>query len=319
MNMQKPGRFLPPRRAERPTYFIAGATGNVGRHLVPELLWNGHHVRALTRKPGQANLPPQTQLIGGDLTRIETFEQALKGVSGLHLITIGGDDYEPLRNGQAIIAAAVRAGVKRVTVLSDGRNGSVETAVRSSDLEWTILQPVELMSNMLGWAHSVRTENIVRGPSGDSSRTMIHESDVASAAAQILMHGGYRNEICRLTGPQALTMHHKVAMLNAVLGRAVRHVEVSEDHTRDMMRRLGMREDVIDYVIAWDSNPPAEARAPNHVFENIVRRPASTIAEWFAENRSAFELSSVPLHDQNNNASPDPAPAGEKRLEDKPA
>lgn len=318
MNMQKPGRFLPPRPVGRPIHFVAGATGNVGRHLVPELLWNGHHVRALTRKPGQAKLPPQTQLIGGDLTRIETFEQALKGVSGLHLITIGGDDYEPLRNGHAIIAAAVRAGVKRVTVLSDGRDGSVETAARSSGLEWTILQPVELMSNMLGWAHSIRTENIVRGPSGDSSRTMIHESDVASAAAQILMHGGYRNEICRLTGPEALTMHQKVAMLNAVLGRAVRYVEVSEDHTRDMMRRLGMREDVIDYVIAWDSNPPADARVPNHVFENIARRQASTLAEWLAENRSAFELSPIPVHDQDN-AALEPAPAEGKRLEDKPA
>lgn len=279
------------------TFLVAGATGNVGRHLVPELLWNGHQVRALTRKPEQAKLPEGTEIVKGDLTRIETFEHALRGVTGLHLITIGGDDYEPLKNGKAIVDAALRAGVERITVLSDGRQGSVEIAVQASDLEWTILQPVELMSNMLGWAQGIKTENIVRGPAGQIARTMIHESDVASAAAQILVHGGHREEICRLTGPQALTMHQKVAMLNSVLGRDIRYVEVTEQHTREMMQRLGIRQDVIDYVIEWDSNPPEEARAPNHVFENITRRPAATLGEWLAEHRSVFEMPRITPQD----------------------
>lgn len=297
MNMQRPGSFVARRPADRPVYFVAGATGNVGRHLVPELLWNGHDVRALTRKPMQANLPPRTQLVHGDLNDISTFEDALEGVTGLHLITIGGDDYKPLRNGEAILHAAVKAGVKRVTVLSDGREGSIEKAVRRSGLEWTILKPVELMSNMFGWAHSIKTENIVRGPSGGMAKTMIHESDVASAAAQILMHGGHREEVCRLSGPEALTMHQKVRKLNRVLGRQIRYVQVSEQHTRETMRRLGMREDVIDYVIEWDNNPPAEAREPNHVFENIVRRKPSTLMDWLDENSHAFEPADITLDD----------------------
>ncbi|EJN00609.1 NAD(P)H-binding protein [Phyllobacterium sp. YR531] len=297
MNMQRPRSFHAHRPSARPVYFVAGATGNVGRHLVPELIWNGHDVRALTRNPMQANLPPRTQIVHGDLNDVSSFEEALQGVTGLHLITIGGDDYEPLRNGDAILAAAISAGVKRVTVLSDGREGPIEKAVRRSGLEWTILMPVELMSNMFGWAHSIKTENAVRGPAGDIAKTMIHESDVASAAAQILMHGGHREEVCHLSGPEALTTRQKLRKLNRVLGRNIRYVEVGEQHTREMMQRLGMRNDVIDYVIEWDKNPPSEAREPNHVFENIVRRKPSTLMDWLDENSHAFEAPDITLED----------------------
>ncbi|MEP7453071.1 hypothetical protein [Phyllobacterium sp. SB3] len=157
--------------------------------------------------------------------------------------------------------------------------------------------PVELMSNMFGWAHSIKTENVVRGPSGDMAKTMIHESDVASAAAQILMHGGHREEVCRLSGPEALTARQKLRKLNRVLGRNIRYLEVGEQHTREMMQRLGMRSDVIEYVIEWDKNPPSEAREPNHVFENIVRRKPSTLMDWLDENSHAFEASNITLDD----------------------
>jgi uncharacterized protein YbjT (DUF2867 family) len=36
--------------------FIAGATGYIGRHLVPELLQRGHTVRALVRRGSEGKL-----------------------------------------------------------------------------------------------------------------------------------------------------------------------------------------------------------------------------------------------------------------------
>ncbi|GEC93037.1 hypothetical protein BBR01nite_53680 [Brevibacillus brevis] len=64
--------------------------------------------------------------------------------------------------------------MQRVTVLWNGEKGPVERAVESSDLEWTLLQPVEFMSNALQWAESIRMEGIVREPFGDSPSAMIH-------------------------------------------------------------------------------------------------------------------------------------------------
>ena len=43
------------------TIVVTGATGNVGRPLVMELVRAGAAVRAVTRRPGTADLPPGVQ------------------------------------------------------------------------------------------------------------------------------------------------------------------------------------------------------------------------------------------------------------------
>src|SRR5690349_10351078 len=48
------------------TILVTGATGQVGRHLVSELLSAGHRVRALSRTPETANLPEAVDVIAGD-------------------------------------------------------------------------------------------------------------------------------------------------------------------------------------------------------------------------------------------------------------
>jgi len=49
-----------------PTILVTGATGNVGRPLVAGLLADGARVRALTRDPAAADLPPGVAVAGGD-------------------------------------------------------------------------------------------------------------------------------------------------------------------------------------------------------------------------------------------------------------
>jgi uncharacterized protein YbjT (DUF2867 family) len=53
--------------------FIAGATGYIGRHLVPELLKRGHTVRALVRRGSEGKLPAGAEAILGDALDAGTF------------------------------------------------------------------------------------------------------------------------------------------------------------------------------------------------------------------------------------------------------
>jgi uncharacterized protein YbjT (DUF2867 family) len=46
--------------------FLAGATGYIGRHLVPELLRRGHTVRALVRRGSEQKLPNGAEAVVGD-------------------------------------------------------------------------------------------------------------------------------------------------------------------------------------------------------------------------------------------------------------
>ena len=57
--------------------FIAGATGYIGRHLVPELLSRGHIVRALTRASSANKLPRGVEPVIGDALDAHTFAYAI--------------------------------------------------------------------------------------------------------------------------------------------------------------------------------------------------------------------------------------------------
>ncbi|MGO4449188.1 NAD(P)H-binding protein [Phyllobacterium sp. TAF24] len=269
-------------------FLVTGATGNVGRHIVNTLLENGYLVRALTRDAKRANLPRCVEVVEGDLTRPETFERALAGVAGLHLITIGGDDYTPLENGDEIVQLARWEGVQRISVLSDGRTGSVEKAVMASDVDWTILQPVDLMSNTLGWIKSIKSANVVREPYGRMAKTLIHEADVAAVAAKILSDGGHSRKTLKLTGSEVLTIPDKIRAISAATGKPITYVEVSEEHTRQSMRELGIDEDVIDYVVAWNSNPPVEGRAVTKSVQQVIGRPPLSFTHWVREHAPLF-------------------------------
>jgi uncharacterized protein YbjT (DUF2867 family) len=47
------------------TILVTGATGNVGRHVVAQLVQAGQRVRALTRNPANANLPEGVEVVYG--------------------------------------------------------------------------------------------------------------------------------------------------------------------------------------------------------------------------------------------------------------
>ncbi len=53
---------------------VIGATGNVGRHIVSQLLGTGAAVRALTHNPESAGLPGGVDVVRGDLSVSETLD-----------------------------------------------------------------------------------------------------------------------------------------------------------------------------------------------------------------------------------------------------
>src|SRR5438445_7644865 len=65
---------------------VTGATGNVGRQVVSQLLGTGARVRALTRNPDSAGLPHEVDLVRGDLSAPDTLDGCLDGVDAVFLL-----------------------------------------------------------------------------------------------------------------------------------------------------------------------------------------------------------------------------------------
>src|ERR1700730_15001960 len=63
-----------------------GGTGPVARRVLSQLATTGAQVRALARDPGAARLPPQVEVVRGDLTLPETLDGCLDGIDAVFLV-----------------------------------------------------------------------------------------------------------------------------------------------------------------------------------------------------------------------------------------
>ncbi|RVX46855.1 uncharacterized protein YbjT (DUF2867 family) [Nonomuraea polychroma] len=273
------------------TFLVTGATGTVGRLVVEELLAAGHQVRALTRDPAKASLPEGVEVVAGDLARLDTLAGVFDGVEGAHFINFAGDDYTPLPDGAGLAKMAAEAGVRRVTVLGGRADGELEQALAGTDIEWTLLEPVEFMSNTLRWwAHTIKTEGVIKEPFGDRLSALVHERDIAAVAATVLVQGGHGGMTYTLTGPEAITLREKVAILGAAIGRDVRFVELTVDEARAKWRGDGMGEETIEFLVNALGNTPEAGYTVVPTVREITGRDARSFAQWAAENADAFRV-----------------------------
>ncbi|WP_433513097.1 NAD(P)H-binding protein [Nonomuraea sp. CA-143628] len=272
------------------TILVTGATGTVGRLIVDELTRTGHQVRALTRDPAKADLPEGVEVVAGDLAEPGSLTTAFEGVEAVHLINFAGDDYAPLKTGEQIVELAVKSGVRKVTVLGGRADGPLEQALAASELEWTLLTPVEFMSNTLQWwAQTIKAEGAIREPFGGRLSAMVHERDIAAVAATVLTSDGHAGKSYTLTGPQAVTTTEKVRILSEAVGQEIRFVELSEAEARAKWRADGMGAETIEFLIGALGNTPEIGYTVVPTVEQVTGRAPRSFAEWAAEHATAFK------------------------------
>jgi len=74
------------------------------------------------------------------------------------------------------------------------------------------------MSNVLSWAHPIRSEGILRSSTGDGTIAFIPPDDIATVSATALMTRSYDGEALVITGPQALSYREMADMVGAAIG-----------------------------------------------------------------------------------------------------
>ncbi|WP_328611417.1 NAD(P)H-binding protein [Amycolatopsis sp. NBC_00345] len=275
------------------TILVTGATGNVGRLVVDELLERGAAVRALTVDPERAALPEGVEVVVGSLARPSTLPVALKGIETVYLAPMA-------RTVTRFCELAADAGIRRVVALSgtsigqehEGSSGhefeAVERAVTAAGFDRTFLRPGGFMNNTLGWAGSVREAGVVRTASGDSTLTLIDLRDIAAVAAHVLVTPGHSGATYVLSGPQALSQREMAAAIGAALGREVPFVELTRAEQHDEWVAQGFPDDVADWLLDGFAATLEHPEVPTGVVEELLGRPGTTYAEWAVANAGAF-------------------------------
>lgn len=273
---------------------VTGATGNIGRSLLTELLASdAGPVRALTRHvPGPA-LPRGIDTVHGDLADIASLESALNGVRSIFLLPGLGSDAE-------ILGAARRAGVEHVVLVSSitvrthphlapaAEKAAVEKLLESSGLEWTILRPTQFASNALMWATEIAARQPVRLPYADTALPTIHPADIASVARVALTGPGHRGQRYTLTGPARISAREQIETIAEVLNRDIEIVEITRAQARAaMVQVVGDDEaDAVLDVTGGDVND--ELLRVDETVSQVTGVSARPFRKWVEENLDAF-------------------------------
>jgi uncharacterized protein YbjT (DUF2867 family) len=226
---------------------VMGATGFVGRHLVPHLLAAGHEVRALSR--GGRRLPDwppdRVRSFAVDVVDGTGLDAALAGAEAVvHLVAIPrqgrGRTFEGTNVGgvERVVDAAAAAGVRRIVHLSV--LGAVddpelaylrskwrgEQVVRASGLEWVVLRPSLLFGEGDGFFTLIRTTltwwspGVVALPGDGSARFQpLSVDDLAIAVERSIVEPARAGQTYELGGPEYLTYRQIVDAVMRATGK----------------------------------------------------------------------------------------------------
>ena len=262
---------------------VTGATGNVGRLVVDELLALGAaDVRALTNNPAKAKLPAQVEVVEGYLGTVETLPAAFAGVDRVYLAPLLGTVEQATR-------LAAEAGVRHIVDLAGDENTEwqpIERAVEAAGVAWTHLEAGEFMPNAGIWAPQIKAGDEVRDGYPLSANAWIALADIAAVAARVLIDGGHEGRTYQLTGPQTQTRAEKVHQIGRALGRELRYVELNHEEAVEQLRPL--MGDFATWYVAGEAALAEHPQVATATVAEIIGRPGTTFAQWAAANVDLF-------------------------------
>ena len=272
---------------------VTGAAGNIGGELVRALAEAGQPVRALARSAASDRFPSVVEVAAGDLNDPASLSPALDGAHGVFLLPGYADM-------PGVLAAARRAGVRRVVQLSGMSAGSgdmtnaitaymvmSEQAARESGLAWTIVRPAMFMSNALQWLPQLRAGDVVRAPFGHARAAVIDPADIAAVAARALTTPGHEGRVYEVSGPESLTAGERVAILGAALGRALRFEAQPDEEARAEMSAT-TPEKYVDAFFDFYAGGSLDESKVLPTVQDVTGRPARTFTQWATAHADSF-------------------------------
>lgn len=280
------------------SYLVTGATGNIGARVVERLLRRGERPRLFVRDAGKAatRFGDRVDLAVGDLADAASLARALRGVDALFLVN-SGPGLEVRDEAAARVARA--SGVKRLVKLSslDARqqvgtgiwHARGETAIRATGIAFVFVQPTGFMDNALFWARGIKSEGVVRSPTGDGRIAFIHSDDVADVATKALTTSEYEGQELPITGPEALSYGDMTARIAAAIEKSLRYESMSEADVARLQITLGEPPAMVEaHLSIYRAIREGRLATVTDVVKRVLARPAIGFDRWVREHVDSF-------------------------------
>jgi uncharacterized protein YbjT (DUF2867 family) len=284
------------------TVVVTGAFSYTGKYTTQLLLNQGYKVRTLTNHSGKPNLfGDQVEVFPYSFDRPERLTETLCGASTLintYWVRFphGTTTFETaVRNTRTLIAAAERAGVRRLVHVSIANpslesplgyyrgKAQLEQVVKESGLSYAILRPTviygleDILINNIAWF----TRNFPAfGIPGDGQYEVrpIYVEDMARLMIDTAQQD--QNIVLNAVGPETFTFEELVKLIAAQVGQPVRTVRVPVFFAYLCTRLTGLM--MRDVVLTWEEYKGL-------VSDLLAPRGQSTgktrLSQWVMQNR----------------------------------
>ncbi|MFE8695921.1 SDR family oxidoreductase [Cytobacillus sp. FJAT-53684] len=279
---------------------VTGASGNVGRYVIEELLSMGEQVVGAGQDIQKIKdiFKDTIDAVHFDFTNKGTFHQALENVDRVFLMRpphLGKpEDLYPF------IDAMKSHKIKLISFLSlmgvetnpIPPHHKIEKYIEAAGIPYAHIRPGFFMQNVSG-VHSVeiREKNQVFVPAGNSKTSFIDAADIGLSTA-ILLHepNKYRNTAHTITGPEALNYDQVAEILSKVTGRQITYAKPGYlKYRRHYIKDRGLEKGYVNVTVAlYFMTRMGTAKEVTDDFVKLTGRHPRSFEEFARANVNSF-------------------------------
>lgn len=235
------------------TYFVTGASGFIGRHLIEELSREGLRMRCLVRRRKHLGLWPRPNVAAmlGDLLDKESLANAIGDAAVcIHLASIinSRNDAEfemvNIEGMSNLIDACIKKGVRKIIYTSSidakvnpdslyGRTKlAAEDRLKHSGIDYTILRPAVVygeldrknIASLINMARILPVVPVLGN--GDYKRQPVYVADLVDAIKKCINLEVSNFKTYNVGGPEAISMNDIIKAILNILGKEKRLVHL---------------------------------------------------------------------------------------------
>lgn len=231
---------------------VSAASGRLGHAVLRELLANtaSGNIVAIARTPEKV-LVTGIEKRFGDYNSVESMIAALAGIDTLVMISAPVGNWDRVLMHRNVIAAARRAGVRKIvftSVIGNGQeqdtwfwgtqqvNRQTEEDLKSSGLEWVIARNGLYLEMDLRHIIHANASGVYRNVGGEGECGYITIDELAFAIARLAQSDRHNGKTFNLVG-QDMSQAALVQLANEVLGLKVRYETLTDEENIALLMR----------------------------------------------------------------------------------
>ncbi|WP_181034282.1 NmrA family NAD(P)-binding protein [Arthrobacter sp. GMC3] len=275
---------------------VLGATGNIGPHVVHELIALGQTPRVVVRDADKAHtlFGDAVEVIAGDMSDPAVLDTATDGVDSVFLLSPHSFGMANVQLG--VIRELRRSGIRIVklsgtssAITPDGphvcrQHWEIERVLQESGQPFVILRPNSFMQVLVGqlMLGQLRATGSIINAIGQAGISLIDARDVGAVAAQVLTRHDWDGQTLELTGPRAVTYPQLSKLVGVYEPAPV--VDAAPAQVRASLLQRGVPGwEAEHFLEMYELFAAGESAFVTDTLEQVTGRPPRTIEAFLAE------------------------------------